>query len=221
MSDNNGLAEIILDSALTIAEESSWEQLRMHDIAVRLAISLDDIRQHYPQKDDLVEAWFDRADRAMLKRAAAADMLSLPIRKRLYHIITSWLDAMSGHRRVTRDMLLYKLEPGHIHLQVLGIMRISRTVQWFREAAWMDATHLRRILEESVLTGIYLSTFMYWLNDASPDQVATRQFLDRQLGRAESAALRLDAGRGQAGEAAGQANVSAETSVNDTPPDDR
>jgi len=221
MSDSSELAQIILDTALAIAEETSWEQLRLHDIAMRLAISLDDIRQHYPQKDDLVEAWFDRADRAMLKRAAAADMLSLSIRQRLYHIITSWLDALAEHRRLTRDMLFYKIEPGHIHLQVLGIMRISRTVQWFREAAWMDTTHLRRILEESMLTGIYLSTFMYWLNDASPDQGATRQFLDRQLGRAESAAQRLDATRRHDSGAAEQPDVTADPAANDARPDDQ
>jgi len=192
MPDNDPTAQAILDTALAIAEDTSWERLRLHHIADRLALNLDIIRQHYPQKDDLVEAWFDHADGAMLKRAAEPDMLSLSIRKRLYRIITCWLDVLAEHRLLTRDMLLYKVEPGHVHLQILGVMRISRTVQWFREAAGMDTTHLRRILEESVLTGIYLSTFMYWMNDASPDQGATQQFLDRQLGRAESAALQLD-----------------------------
>jgi len=60
-------------------------------------------------------------------------------------------------------MLAYKLEFGHIHLQVPGLMRISRTVQWFREAACLDATGIQRVLEESTLTAIYLVTFARWL----------------------------------------------------------
>jgi len=50
-----------------------------------------------------------------------------------------------------------------LFLQVPGLMRISRTVQWFREAACLDATGIQRILEESTLTAIYLMTFTRWL----------------------------------------------------------
>jgi hypothetical protein len=50
------------------------------------------------------------------------------LQERLQHVICSWLDALEPHHRLTREMLAYKLEPGHIHLQALGVMRISRTV---------------------------------------------------------------------------------------------
>ena len=53
-------------TALVQAESSSWEAVILHDTAENLDISLKDVRRVYPQKDGLVEAWFDRADQAVL-----------------------------------------------------------------------------------------------------------------------------------------------------------
>lgn len=45
-------------------------------------------------------------------------------------------------------LLCYKLEFGHIHLLVPGILRVSRTVQWFSEAALLKTQDIHRIIEE-------------------------------------------------------------------------
>ena len=63
------------------------------------------------------------------------------------------------------------------------MMRISRTVQWFREAARQDSTGMMRILDESVLTSIYLATFMRWLFDDSENSSRSGLFLDTALRR--------------------------------------
>ncbi len=193
MTAETDLEQRILDTALQLAESSgSWDKVRLYDVATTMRIKLDQIREHYGQKDDLVEAWFDRADSAMLRAVAAPEFQRLSSRERLQHAIMSWLAALSTHRRITREMLLYKLEFGHVHLQALGVMRISRTVQWMREATYQQATGVRRALEETVLTSIYLLTFAYWLRDDSPEAQRTRQRLEWSLRCAESVAERLD-----------------------------
>jgi len=177
------LHERILNTALDLAEASTWERLHLHTVAEALHITLDEIRQEFPQKDDLVEAWFDHADRTMLAAERGAGFAYRPLHERLCQVITSWLDALSPHRRLTREMLRYKLEPGHVHLQVAGIMRISRTVQWFRECACQDSTEFQRILDETVLTTIYLTTFTRWLFDDSGDSIRSKTFLGTALRR--------------------------------------
>jgi ubiquinone biosynthesis protein COQ9 len=183
MQQQSGLQDRILDTALEQAEAASWERLHLHAVAEALNITLDEIRQQFPQKDDLVEAWFDRADRAMLAADRGAGFQDRPLHERLARVISDWLAALAPHRRLTRQMLAYKLEPGHVHLQALGIMRISRTVQWFREAAGQDSTGLQRILDETVLTTIYLTAFARWLFDDSGNSVRSRTFLDATLRR--------------------------------------
>jgi ubiquinone biosynthesis protein COQ9 len=115
------LREAIVDTAVTIAERSSWEAVHLFDVASELNISLDDIRAHFREKEDLVDAWFDRADSQMLKAAETVEFLSLSPRERLHHLIMAWLDALAAHRKVTRQMIGAKLEPGHLHIQIPAI----------------------------------------------------------------------------------------------------
>lgn len=174
-------AATILDKALDLADVCGWERLHLHDVADALNCDLGAIAKHYRQKDDLVEAWFDRADQALLARAKSADLLALTAEKRLEELLIAWLAALAPHHAVSGQMLLYKLEPGHIHLQVGGVLRISRTVQWWREAARRQNLHFARIAEESLLTGIYLRTLVYWLRHAGEDPAGLRALLRRQL----------------------------------------
>ncbi len=179
------IREAIVDTAVAIAERSSWEAVRLFDIATELNISLDDIRPHFREKEDLIDAWFDRADSQMLREAESVEFLSLSPRERLLHLIMSWLDTLAAHRKVTRQMIGAKLEPGHLHIQIPAIMRISRTVQWMREAAHRDTTFVRRALEETALTTIYMATFTYWMRDESENSQRTRDFLAHKLVLAE------------------------------------
>lgn len=171
----------ILDKALELADVCGWECLHLHDLADALGCDLAGIARHYRQKDDLVEAWFDRADQALLARARADDLAALNAPKRLEELLMAWLGALAAHRAVTGQMLLYKLEPGHIHLQLGGLLRISRTVQWWREAARRPTLHLARIAEESLLTGAYLRTFVHWLRHPEEPPADLRALLRRQL----------------------------------------
>lgn len=177
--------ERIIDAAIALAEQRSWEAVRLHDVAAQLGVPLDAIRRHFREKEALVDAWFDRADAAMLGAAETAGFHALPTRERLGRLILAWLDALAPHRRVTRQMILAKLEPGHLHIQIPALMRVSRTVQWLREAAHRDATLPRRALEETALTTVYLLTFGRWMVDDSPGARDTRRFLERELAVAE------------------------------------
>lgn len=188
---NEPISERIIDASLRLAETSSWESVRLHQVAAYLGITLEDIRQHYREKEDLVDAWFDRADRETLQYAVTPEFLAKNTRERLHSIIMVWLDTLTVHRRITREMIMNKLEPGHLHFQIPALMRISRTVQWMREAAGLTATFPRRALEETKLTGIYLLAFIHWMRDRSEGSANTRRFLDRLLGTAD----RLSFGR--------------------------
>lgn len=180
MGETKNIKQSILNAALKIAENSSWEEVQLRDVANDLGISLFEIQRHFSQKDDLVEAWFDRADQAMLQ-LSINELSEMKITDRIHKIIFIWLDALAVHKAITRDMLWYKLEPLHLHLQVLGLLRISRTVQWIQELAGLEDKFLRRIINEIGLTSIYLCTFLYWLQDTSENQKSTHRFLERKL----------------------------------------
>jgi AcrR family transcriptional regulator len=178
----------IVDTALEQAEACSWEAVRLHGVARAMGVTLDDIRGHFREKEELVDAWFDRADRAMLREAEEAGFAELSGRERLHRLLMAWLGALAPHRRPTRQMIIGKLEPGHLHYQIAGLLRVSRTVQWMREAAGRKAVLPWRAIEETALTGIYLLVFAFWMRDDSPASRNTSRLLDRCLTGAEAAA---------------------------------
>jgi AcrR family transcriptional regulator len=199
MARSDDIRDGIIDTALALGERhASWEAVRLHEVAAELNITLDEVRRHFRDKDALADAWLDRADAAMLVQAQAAGFVALFPRERLQRLITAWLEALAPHRKLTRQMIYGRFEAGRLHLQLPGLIRVSRTVQWLREAAQRDTTFQRRVLEESGLAALYLMTFLCWLEDDSRGAERTHRFLERSLKAAEQLDHWLCAGRGRA-----------------------
>ncbi|MDH3279646.1 MAG: TetR/AcrR family transcriptional regulator [Gammaproteobacteria bacterium] len=178
------LLDRVVDVALGLGEASSWESVRLHQVAAELGLTLEDIRSVVREKEDIVDAWFDRADQAMLAVSQRPEFRDSDATSRLVSLIMAWLDALQPFRRATRQMIIGKLEPGHLHYQLQGALRVSRTVQWIREAAERDHTLPERAVDEAVLTSIYLATFARWMYDSSQASRVTRRFLERKLATA-------------------------------------
>lgn len=185
----------IVNAAIRLAEHEGWESVRLYQVAQACDARLDDVRRHFREKDELIDAWFDRADAAMLARFDRGELVGLSPRERIRELILAWLGKLAPHRRVTREMIAHKLEFGHVHVQFPAILRISRTVQWIREAAQLDAPLPRRALEETALTALFVKTFLYWLRDESPEFRSTQRWLDRGLDVLETAARLVPGGR--------------------------
>lgn len=184
-------ADAILHAALAEAGRVGWDGLRLHRVAARLGVPLSALYQHYRDADAIAEAWLSVADRAMLAAAATPGLARRPVPHRLERTFLAWLDALAEHRPVTAQMLLGKLYPGHPHHLLALVFRLSRTVQWWREAAGLDAGPPRRQAEEVALTWLFAATVACWATDRSAEQRVTRLFLARALAAADTLAGRL------------------------------
>jgi len=103
MNPDHDRAEQILDAALLLGERQGWDAVHLHEVARELGIGLAESQQHYGQKDDLADAWFDRADRALLRAGEGAEWLGLPVRERLLRTMLAWFDALAPHRGLDRS----------------------------------------------------------------------------------------------------------------------
>lgn len=182
----------VVHTALRLAEQAgSWDAVHVHAVARELGMGLDELNRYFGDKDAIAEGFFDMADAALLAAGRQPGWAALPIRERLFRAIMTWLEALAAHRRLVPGMLGYKMHPEHVHLQVRGIGRISRTAQWIRETSMLPSTGWRREVEEAVITTIYLTTFARWMKDSSRGAESTRRLLKRLLATAERGALRL------------------------------
>lgn len=158
-------SQILLDAALRCAADRHWEAVRLADVAAALDIPLADVHAHLPDKETLVDLLWDRADASLLSKAGDPSLTAAEIPARIEQLVFAWLEPLAPYRRTVREMLLVRLEPGHLHIQLPTLLRISRTVQWLREAAGLRAAFAWRALEESALTALFIATVIAWLRD--------------------------------------------------------
>ena len=77
------LGELIVDTALTIAEEKGrWSGVRLHDVADRLSIPATQVLDYYRDLDAVADAWFRRGLNAMAA-PKPADFLKQPEWRRI------------------------------------------------------------------------------------------------------------------------------------------
>ena len=184
----------LIAAVLAEAERQGWQGFQMREAARRGRVSAARLRAHFAHKEDAADAWLAEADEAMLD--AASRWEDAEPAARLTGTLLAWLDHLALHRRVAAQIFAGRLYPFHPHDVVRQILWVSRTVQWWREAAGQNAPFPRRQAEEVALTWIFAATIARWSVDASPGQQRTRDFLARALrmaGLASRAASRATA----------------------------
>ena len=189
------LGDRIMEAAILMAEAEGWESVRLRRVAARLGISLSDVHAHYRDLDAVADGWFARANAAMIAPRGRG-FAAKPPRERIRDLMQSWFDALAPHRRVGAQMLAAKLHPPHPHHWVPLIFTLSRTVQWLRDAAGLDAGGRRRQVEEVGLSALFLATLFVWAKDDSPGQGRTGKFLNSRLSEADRVMGRLWPGPG-------------------------
>ena len=174
----------IVETALDVAEDWGWYDLRLHHVAERLRLPLAAIRAQFRDGDAIADAWIARADDAMLA-APPRGFAALAAKERLQVALEAWLDTLAPRRKVTAQMFRAKLWPVHVHHNLALVTWTSRTVQWWREAALLDGKGQQRSVEEIGMTLIFLSTLARWCCDRSEDQARSKAYLKRRLERAD------------------------------------
>ncbi|MCE8027989.1 TetR/AcrR family transcriptional regulator [Halomonas daqingensis] len=186
-SEASAFADLVVDEAVRQAEERGWQAVRLTEVARNLELPMSVVLERFRDMDAVANAWFQRGWRAMLaEKPETFD--DWPERVRIEHCLQAWFDTFAAHRRVTVQMLRTKAHLPHPHTWVPLVFDLSRTVQWLREAARLEARYgtRRAQLEEVALTSLFVAALAVWARDTSEGQRKTRHFIDKRLKRGES-----------------------------------
>ena len=154
-----------------------WSQHALRMAARRAGIPVSEAIALFPRgAPDLVAAFSRWADRQMLDRLEPIEPVSLPRRVALalrlrFEVLTPWREAV---RRGLAVLALPQNAP-------LGLRLLYETVDGLWYGVGDSSTDFSFYTKRATLAGIYAAAVLYWLDDRSPDGVATDAFVDRRL----------------------------------------
>lgn len=179
----------ILDTFLTLLAEHSYSDVKPNLLATAAGVKMSVLRECYPSKRALIEAFAMRIDRAVLDEQAD-DMDDQPARDRLFDVLMTRIDHLQPHKEALRSLMkAVRRDPGlALELNPVAV----RSQVWMLEAAGIDASGLRgRIIAQGVAVA-FARVLDVWLDEDDEGMPRTMSALDQELDRGEGAVRMLD-----------------------------
>lgn len=176
-TENNTKHDVILNRALDLAPDTGWTTELVQQLKDEFGLA--DFTAHYPNGViDLLYAFADRADQAMLDALGAADIEKLKIRDRIRLGVRSRLESLTPHHATFKASIKQLMKPVHAG----DLKKISwRTADRLWWAAGDRSTDYNHYSKRILLSGVFTSTTLFWLRDKSENQERSWAYLDRRI----------------------------------------
>jgi ubiquinone biosynthesis protein COQ9 len=176
------LEAIRLKLALAVGENAvfdGWTAKAVESAANQLGIDLAQARLAYPKDAvHMVDAYIQGVDAAMEAHFTPERIAAMKVRDRIRSLIWFRLETMGPAREAVRTALSILAMPQNVPL-ALRIGWRSADLMW--RLAGDTATDYNHYSKRLILSGVYGSTLLGWLDDQSEGWMETGAFLDRRL----------------------------------------
>jgi ubiquinone biosynthesis protein COQ9 len=182
----------LLEAALRHVPFDGWSWTSLDAGARDLGLAAGEAARLFPGGPlELVRYFSAEADRRMLQALEGLDLANMKVRERIAAGVRLRLEAVAAHREAVRSGLNYFALPQNA---ASGLSCLYHTVDAIWYAAGDRSTDYNFYTKRALLSGVYSSTLLFWLNDKSEDFTASWSFLDRRIGEVLKVAGRLGKG---------------------------
>lgn len=169
----------ILDALLERAAFDGWTERTLQAAAADAGYDAALARAAFPGGlQDALARLYEQWDEAMIASLDEDEIQSLRIRERIALAVRTRLSQHVRHREALRRLVAVQMMPSHAPA---ASRALYRTVDAMWRAAGDTATDYNFYTKRGLLAGVYSSTFLFWLNDKSPEFSASWAFLDRRI----------------------------------------
>ena len=176
------LESIRLKLALPVGENAAfdgWNAKAVEAAAVQTGIDVAQARLAFPKAQaEMVDAYIQGVDAAMEAEFTPERIAAMKVRDRIRSLIWYRLDMMGPAREAVRTGLSILAQPQNLPLALKAGWR-SADLMW--RLAGDTATDYNHYTKRLILSGVYASTLLAWLDDQSEGWSETGAFLDRRL----------------------------------------
>ena len=127
---------------------------------------------------DMIAAWFEAIDRAMLEKLPAETLATMKIRAKITALVEARLEAIGPNREALRRALAILAMPQNL---VRGAKLGWHAADLMWRAAGDTATDYNHYTKRTILAGVYAATVTVFLDDESEGHADTRAFLGRRI----------------------------------------
>jgi len=127
---------------------------------------------------DMIDAWISDVDATMIAAWPQKRLESLKIRDRVTQLIKFRFETVTANREALRRAVAIMALPGNIR-QTTKISWRTADLVW--RLAGDEATDYSHYTKRLIVSGVYASTLMVFLDDESQDFAETWAFLDRRI----------------------------------------
>jgi ubiquinone biosynthesis protein COQ9 len=126
----------------------------------------------------MIDSWFDAIDRAMAKAYPLERIAQLKIRERIRDLVQFRIEVVSPHKEALRRALAILAQPQNA---MTGAKLAWRAADRMWRIAGDTATDFNHYSKRGILSALYTSTMLVFLDDESENLAGTRGFLDRRI----------------------------------------
>lgn len=156
-----------------------WSEAAVDAAAADAGIDRDVARLAFPHdKAEMVAAWIDGVDAAMVEAFPPERLATMKIREKIREMIWFRLQTAGKAREAVRSGLAILAMP---HNAPLAARTAWRSADRMWRLAGDTATDYNHYSKRAILSAVYGSTMLVWLDDESEGWSATAAFLDRRI----------------------------------------
>ncbi len=169
----------LLEATLPHVAFDGWSVKALQAGAREAGLEPVDVQNLFPGGvPELMESFSTHIDHLMMVELEKQDLAAMKVRERIAAAVRLRLELLEPHREAIRRGLSFLAMPQNAQL---GLTCLYRTVDamWF--AAGDRATDYNFYSKRLLLSGVYSSTLLFWLNDKSEGYSDSWAFLDRRI----------------------------------------
>jgi ubiquinone biosynthesis protein COQ9 len=168
--------------ALAVGEHAAfdgWTQKAVDAAADQLGIDRAQARLAFPKRQaEMVDAYIQGVDAAMEAKFTPDMIATMKVRDRIRSLVWFRLETMAPAREAVRTGLSILAMPQNV---ALGARIAWRSADLMWRITGDTATDYNHYSKRLILSGVYGSTLLAWLDDQSEGWSETGAFLDRRL----------------------------------------
>ena len=176
----------IIDALFNLTPNMPWQDITMEEIAKVVKLDQMELDRYFTSKISILIAYNNQIDQQLnIEFNKSIKGASADLRDEIFDIIMTKYDMLNSKKDGIRHIFKRRF-PIELVASPKSYLNLANSMKLVLNLAGVITNTPIGCLRVNILSGIFLNSFISWLNDDSPDMSKTMVSLDKGLKQAEA-----------------------------------